>query len=287
MNGVDFLQFLDLSRLPFALLVIGVAWLVIRFVSRTLESLGERFTERRLLFKQISAFTRFGVVIVAALLATASVVRFSDEVMLAIGGSAAVAVGFALKDLLASLMAGIILLIDRPFQVGDRVTFGDGYGEVVEIGLRTVRINTLDDNLISVPNSRFLTEAVSCANAGALDQMCVHTFYIGCGEDYELAKDLVYDAAAASMYVYLRKPVRVYVSEGPVPGGEHFGIAITVKSYVFDGRFESAFGSDVTERVQRAFREHGIRTAGQLEQLFREAVQRRVADPPAEIVEGA
>ncbi len=138
------------------------------------------------------------------------------------------------------------------------------------IGLRTVRITTLDDNLISVPNSRFLTEAVSCANAGALDQMCVFDFYIGCHEDFELAKELVYDAAAASMYVYLKKPLRVLVREGPLPSGEHFAIKIVAKAYVFDGRFESAFGTDVTERVQRAFRKHGIQTAGQVEYLWQQ-----------------
>lgn len=270
MDELDILKFLDLSRVPFALAIVGGAWLGSRFVTQTLDALGDRFTERRLLFKQVSAFTRFFIIIVASVLVTASVVRFSNEVLLAIGGSVAVAVGFAFRDILASLMAGIILLMDRPFQVGDRVEFDGHYGEVVEIGLRTVRITTLDDNLISVPNSRFLTEAVSCANAGALDQMCVFDFYIGCHEDFELAKELVYDAAAASMYVYLKKPLRVLVREGPLPSGEHFAIKIVAKAYVFDGRFESAFGTDVTERVQRAFRKHGIQTAGQVEYLWQQ-----------------
>lgn len=275
MQGLQFLEFLDLSRIPFALGIVVVAWVGTRFLTRTLEALGDRFTERRLLFKQIAAFARFAIIITASLLVTASVVQFSNEVLLAIGGSVAVAVGFAFKDLLASLMAGIILLLDRPFQVGDRVEFDGAYGEVVEIGLRTVRINTLDDNLVSVPNSRFLTDAVSCANAGALDQMCVFEFYVGSNEDFEAAKELVYDAAAASMYVYLRKPIRVLVREGPLPSGEHFAICITVKAYVFDGRFETAFGTDVTERVQRAFRDHGIQTAGQVEYQFRQALLRR------------
>lgn len=270
MEDIQILQFIDLSSVPFALGIVVAAWLGSRFLTRTLEALGDRFTERRLLFKQVAAFSRFVIIIVASLLVAASVMRFSSEVLLAISGSIAVAVGFAFKDLLASLMAGIILLLDRPFQVGDRVEFGGHYGEVLEIGLRSVRINTLDDNLISVPNSRFLTDAVSCANAGALDQMCVFDFYIGCNEDFELAKELVYDAAAASMYVYLRKPIKVLVREGPLPSGEHFAIKVVAKAYVFDGRFESAFGTDVTERVQRAFRARAIQTAGQVEYQFRQ-----------------
>jgi small-conductance mechanosensitive channel len=177
-----------------------------------------------------------------------------------------VAVGFAFEDVLASLMAGILLLFDRPFQVGDRITFQSHYGEVLEIGLRSVRIMTLDDNLVSIPNHRFLNDAVATANAGSLHQMCVFPFWVGCNEDIASAKRIVYEAAASSRYVYLDKPVVVVVREGPVPdGAERFAVELKVKAYVFDGRYETAFGSDVTERVKRAFSLQGIRTAGELE----------------------
>ena len=50
------------------------------------------------------------------------------------------AFSFSSKDLVASLMSGIILLFDRPFQVGDRISFDGVYGEILEIGLRGVQI---------------------------------------------------------------------------------------------------------------------------------------------------
>jgi small-conductance mechanosensitive channel len=228
--------------------VVAIAYLLNRFLSRSLDDLGVRFNERRLLFKQIGSISRFFILIGTSILVAAAVVRFSNEGLLAIGGSVAVAVGFAFQDLLASLMAWIILLIHRPFQVGDRVEFAGYYGEVVEIGLRTVRINTLDGNLISVPNSRFLTDAVSCANAGALDQMCVFEFFIGCREDFDLAKEIVYDATASSNFVYLKKNIVVHVKELPLPNNDTLAIKLKVKAYVFDSRFESAFGTDVEER---------------------------------------
>jgi len=262
MEQVQVLQFVDLSHLPFAIAVVVIAAIVSRFVGNALDEFGERFSEHRLLFKQLSAFARFFILIGSAAVVVMSLIHLSKEVLLAIGGSMAVAVGFAFKDLLASLMAGLILLVDRPFQVGDRISFGGEYGEVREIGLRTVRIATLDDNLISVPNSRFLTEAVSCANAGALDQMCVIDFYIGANEDFDAAKAVVFEATATSNFVYLKKPILVNVREGPVAMGEHFAFHIQVKAYVFDGRFESRFATDVTERVHRAFRQREILTAG-------------------------
>lgn len=265
-------KFIVVDRLWLIPVVLFFAWLTIRLSTRYLEALGARFTKHRLLAKQAAAVGRFAVLLLSLLILGSSVIQLSDEALLAVGGSVAVAVGFGFKDLLASLMAGLILLFDRPFQVGDRVEFAGHYGEVVEIGLRTVRLVTLDDNLVSIPNNQFLTSAVACANAGALDQMCVFDFFLGCNEDFDAAKRIVYEAAAASPYVYLGKPITVLVREGPVPGApERFALRLTVKAYVLDGRFETAFGTDVTERVKRALRQRGIRTAGELEWLRRQA----------------
>lgn len=264
-DPTNLLRFVVLERVPYALLVVVVAVVASRFATRSLDAMGERFTGRRLLLKQTSAILRFAVLIGATALVASSLFHFTDELLLAVGGTVAVAVGFAFKDLLASLMAGIILLFDRPFQVGDRVAFDGHYGEVVEIGLRTVRIVTLDDNLVSVPNNRFLNDAVACANAGALHQMVVLDFWIGCGEDFETARRIVYEAAATSRYVYLTMPIVVVVREVPVGAGtERFAIRVTVKAYVLDGRYETAFGTDITERAKRAFRTAGIRTAGEV-----------------------
>ncbi len=265
MDLTEFMKFVSFERIPFALMVIFGTWLLLQLSMRFLNVLAERFTHRRLLFKQLGAIARFALVLIALMVVVGSLIQFSDEALLAIGGSIALALGFAFKDLLSSLMAGLILLFDRPFQAGDRITFGGFYGEVQEIGLRSVRLVTLDDNLVSIPNNQFLTGLVSSANAGALDQMCVFDFYIGCQEDFERAKVLVYEAAASSRYVYLGKPLTVALWEGPIEGTRDlFAVRLTVKAYVFDGRYEIAFATDVAERVKRAFRLHGIRSLGEV-----------------------
>jgi small-conductance mechanosensitive channel len=260
------LRFVVWDHLPFALMVIFIAFVAGRVASRSLDALGERISNRRLLFKQVSAVMRFAVLLMAGAIVMSTLFTFSQEALLAMSGSAAVAIGFAFKDLLASLMAGVILLFDRPFQVGDRIQFDKTYGEVMEIGLRSVRVNTLEDNLVSIPNHLFLNQAVASANSGALHQMCVYPFYLGCNENIGLAKRILHEAVASSRYVYLDRPVVVVVRDGPVPdGAERFAVELKVKAYVFDGRYETAFGTDITERVRRAFVAQGIRTAGQIE----------------------
>ena len=175
--------------------------------------MGERFTDRRLSIKKAKALLRFALYFLIALLAATSALNLDSENLWAVMGAAGVAVGFAFKDLLGSLIAGVILLVDEPFQVGDRVAFGQYYGEIESIGLRSVRLVTLDDNLVTIPNNLFLTDSVASANAGALDCMVVIPFYIGAAENFRMAKRLVAEATATSRYVFLNKPVVVQVAD--------------------------------------------------------------------------
>jgi len=264
-NPTGFLQYLQLERIPLTIVIVAIAIAVSSASTRGLRNLGTRFPGWRIALRQAAAVFRFVVFILASVAVVTNLVRLTSEVVLALGGSVAVAVGFAFKDLVASLMAGILILFDRPFQVGDRVQVGDTYGEVVEIGLRATRIVTLDDTLVSIPNNTFLNEAVGSANAGSLDQMVVMKFYITPLEDFELAKRLVYEAVVSSRFVYLRKPVVVHFDETPVPGMDAvIAFHLTAKAYVMDGRFERLFATDVHERVKRVFRKTGIRTSGDL-----------------------
>ncbi len=257
----EFLKFVNFDGLPYALFVLVVGWLALRVMGSLVDDLGERFTNWRLQLMKTKAVLRFGsYIVIAALLAT-TLLRLENNALVAISGTLAVAIGFALKDLAASLMAGLILLIDEPFQVGDRIAFDGFYGEVTEIGLRSVRLSTLDDNAVTVPNNKFLTDSVASANAGALDAMVVVPFYIGAAEDFQRARRIVAEATATSRYVYLKKPVVTLITDEFL--GERFVTVVKVKAYVFDVRYEKAFVTDVTERVKVAFRRRGIKTPDQ------------------------
>ena len=265
-KNADILKFINLNGLIPALFIFVAAIFLLRLTSQSLDALGEQIPTRRLLLKQISVITRFVLVALAFVLIVISVLELSGESFSFFGGLILFGFSFASRDLIASLMAGLILLFDRPFQVGDRISFAGHYGEVIEIGLRSVRMIDLDDNQISIPNNQFLNSPVSSANAGQLDQMCVFHFYIGCKEDFRLAEQIVYEAVAASRYVYWGKPIFVLMKESPVPhGAGRFAVLLTAKAYVIDGRYEAEFGSDVHKRVKEAFQDYKVQTAGELE----------------------
>jgi small-conductance mechanosensitive channel len=257
----SFIDFIAFERVPYALVVAVIGYAVLRVGTRVLDDLGERFTDRRLLFKQTNALFRFFLYLSIPAVVLASVLQLSSEALFAVGGSIGVAFGFAFSDLLGALVAGVLLLMDRPFQVGDRISFGGFYGEVMKMGIRSVKLVTLDDNLVTIPNNKFLNDEVASANAGALDAMVVIPFYLSAAEDFRKARRIVAEAATTSRYVYLNKPVVTLLRDDFL--GERFVTIVSVKAYVFDVRFEKAFITDVTERVKLAFRELGIRTPDQ------------------------
>ncbi len=254
----DILQFIDLEALPVAAGILVGGIVAARIITTFLDDLGERWAGRRLLLKKASALTRFGIYAAIGVLVTTNLLVLEQEALLAVAGTVGIAFGFAFQGLLASLMAGVILLIDEPFQVGDRVAFAGYYGEIKSIGLRSVRMVTLDDNLVTIPNSKFLTDASASANAGDLDCMVVLDFYLAPAEDFQMARRLIEEATATSRYVYLEKPLVTLISDNFM--GERFVTTVRVKAYVFDARYEKAFASDVTERVKAAMREYKIRT---------------------------
>lgn len=231
----------------FNFLVVGTVWV--------LDSLAERNAARRLLFKRLVPVVRMVLWIFAAYLIVRVIFQVDAQGIFAAAAAIGVAVGFASQDLLKNLFGGMILVFDQPFQVGDKISVGETYGEVVSIGLRSTRIVTPDDNLVSVPNAHVVDQQVANANAGQLNCQVVTDLYLPGWADEERAKRIAFDAAATSRYVYLNKPIVIHVAD---VFKETFLTRIQVKAYVLDPRLEGMFRSDVTERARAGFREAGL-----------------------------
>lgn len=252
----NILQFFRPEGLIPAAFVLLFTWAMARLFGAGFDRLSKRFVERRLTLHQGKSIVRLLLYLGGVAAAVPLIFQLSDEAMLALGGALAVAVGIALRDLVASIIAGITIIIDKPFSVGDRITYGETYGEVIEIGLRAVRVVTLDDNVVTIPNSKFLTDVVASGNAGQLDMMVQMDFFVGVDQDLALAKRIVGEALASSRYTYLQKPWTIVISE--VQQNDFVAIRLRAKVYVLDVHYEKALETDVTERILEAFRRHGV-----------------------------
>ena len=242
-------------RAAVAIIFLLLSGLVIRVVVWVLEKLAERNAKRRLLFKRLVPIARISYWFLSILFVLLVILRVDAQGLVAAGAAVGVAIGFAAQDILKNIFGGLIVLFDQPFQVGDKISVGGTYGEVVSIGLRSTRIVTPDDNLVSVPNAQVVDGQVANANAGELNCQVVTELFLPGWVDESEAKRIAFEAAATSKYVFLNKPIVVLIKD---EFRETFLTQVKVKAYVLDPRYEFLFMSDVTERARAGFRNAGL-----------------------------
>lgn len=249
-------QFIRWSGVTGSLFFIVGAAVLLRLVTNLSQRFGRRFANRRPLIQKIESVIRFVIYMATVLVCFFLSIRLDSTALALIGGALAVAMGFALRDLVAAFIAGITIMFDRPFQVGDRVSYAGEYGDIVKIGLRSVRMNTLDHNVVTIPNNKILTDVTASGNYGALEMQVPMDFHIGLDQDAQLAMRLIREACLTSPYLYLDQPIPVLAKQ--VVFEEFVAIQLKARPYVFDCRYEKPFETDVHLRVLQAFREHGI-----------------------------
>ena len=70
------------------------------------------------------------------------------------------AIGYASKDVISNMLAGILIALDRPFKIGDKVKISGIEGDVIDIKLRTTEIKTPESVMVLIPNSKVLSGAI-------------------------------------------------------------------------------------------------------------------------------
>lgn len=116
------------ARLMLVAGILVLAWLVIRYSGRFLNLLGSRSSRARFVVRWMEPVLRITLWFLAIFLAV-DVLAPTRETFVAAVGSAAIAIGLGAQDLIKNLVGGLVVLADRPYQLGDRVKIGDAYGE--------------------------------------------------------------------------------------------------------------------------------------------------------------
>jgi len=238
-----------------AILLIGT-YLVNRILVFLLGTLAERKSSYRLLIKRIVPFLNVVIWTISLFIVIAGIIAPPIETVLTVGASIGIAVGFASQDILKNIFGGFIIILDRPFQVGDKIKVNDYYGEVSEIGLRSTRIITPDDSIVSIPNADIVSNSVSNANSGALDCQVVIEVYLPVNSSIDIVKEVAHKAAVSSRYVFLKKPI-VVMTENKV-FEQNYVLVCKVKAYVLDIRYEFLLKSDINELMLQELKNRSL-----------------------------
>ena len=210
------------------------------------------------IFGLLSKFATVIIFVTAGILAL-DVLGLNIMPFIAGAGVAGIAIGFAAKDTLSNVIAGILLIIDRPFEVGDRIEVWSApansatWGDVVDIGLRATKIRTTDNIVIVIPNNEIMMRDI--INYTTITDEIRVRIPIGIAYDADVkkAKEIIGKISLELDWVMQKPPPKVVVKS--------FGdsaVNLEARVWIRDPRRRIDTVSHITDRVKEVFQQEGI-----------------------------
>jgi len=200
---------------------------------------------------ELSSSTLYYGLMAVILLAAMGQLGIETTSFMAILGAAGLAIGLALKDTLSNIGSAVVILVFRPFKVGDYINAGGAEGTVDKISLFTTTISPVDNRLIIVPNS-----AITAGNIVNFSSKPVrrvdHAVGIGYGEDIKKAKEV--------MYAVIEKSSRTISDPAPLVAVTELAdssVNFTVRAWVNSADYWDAY-FEIIEEIKYALDDANI-----------------------------
>lgn len=204
----------DISRLTFSLYALFIYIFFYRLVGGAIIWYGKsiaRKTPSKLDDKFLHLFRRIALLTLSVVVIITVLGRYGIEVSALVTtlGIGSLAIALAAQETLGDMISGFTIMLDQPFKVGDRVEIQaiDTWGDVTEIGLRSTRIITRDNRMVTVPNSVIGKGMV--VNHSVPSTMYRVETHVGVayGSDIEYARQVMIEAIRAQEWVMQDKPI--------------------------------------------------------------------------------
>ena len=217
-----------------------------RMAERSFARMEMELSLRKFLLSLIQALM-YGLLIFMA----AERIGIQSSSIIALLGSAGVTLGLALQGSLSNFAGGVLILLVRPFKVGDYIVSEYGEGTVAAIGLVYTTINTVDNKTVVIPNGSLSNSPITNATAEDFRRLDL-TVGIGYQSDLRRAKEILLDIYTSHPCILKDRPIQVFVDQ------------LAASSVVIGGRGWTATGDywqtrwDITEEIKLRFDEAGI-----------------------------
>jgi MscS family membrane protein len=169
-------------------------------------------------------------------------------------GIGSLAIGMAAKDTLAHMISGFTIMLDRPFRIGDRIQLiGGQVGDVTDIGLRSTKLKTMDNQLLIIPNSDLCNTMLTnqaFPNSRAKGRINIGVAY---GSDVDLVKQLLVTTAGEVDDVLTDPPPEAYFASF---GDSGFNMALFFWVEEYGTLF--AVTDKINSLILKRFNEHSI-----------------------------
>ncbi len=248
-------------------------YVVIRKLRRLAASTANDLDDRLVYF--VRQF--IGIVIlfcVAALILKVNGVKVSP--LLAGAGIVGVSLGFAAKETIADILAGIFLIADQPIRIGDRVKIDKigshwgGWGDVVDIGLRRTRICNTDGVYINYPNAMLANSVITNFSYEKKPIRVRIRFEVDYDADFELTKQVTNKAVSACKGVLPDTAQTIIRSVDDSQGRMLTGVLVEARYKIEDVRMRTLIRSEVLQKVLESLQENNIPIATPIMRLENE-----------------
>lgn len=204
------------GRLPFLLaacIVLVLFWLLSKFFRYAFMAATRRTgTDMRLRLLIARLIVGFVYIIGVFTAMTVVIPSFDLGSLIAGLGFTSFVIGFATKDILNNFLSGILILWQRPFEIGDYLFIGKDQGKVEYIGVRATSLRKDDGEIVLIPNGDMYSSALTIRGAGAKRRMTLK-FNLGYDVDVERAKEITTSALASTLGVVEEPKANVYVTD--------------------------------------------------------------------------
>src|SRR5687767_1180941 len=183
-----------IPRFVLAIVLVAFFYVVGRFVRALIEKGAHDDEISRRTLRIALGRIAHGVIAIVGLLVsvTAAFPGFTPGNLIGTLGIGGVAIGFAFKDIFENFLAGILILVTRPFRIGDQIIYGNYEGTVEEIHTRATYLKTYDGRRVVVPNAQLFTNSV-IVNTAFGTRRLEYDFKVGTSEDVERVRRIIAD----------------------------------------------------------------------------------------------
>ena len=184
--------------------VVGAIVILIigRWAAMVIRALVRKVLQRNRVDETLISFAAslpYAAVMAFVVIAALAKLGIQTTSFIAVLGAAGLAVGLALQGSLTNFAAGVLMIIFKPFKVGDFIEGGGGTGVVEEIGIFTTALKSLDNKKIIVPNGKLTSDTIvnHSANNTRLIEIVTRVSY---GDDLDKVKKVLEPKSTASVY---------------------------------------------------------------------------------------
>jgi small-conductance mechanosensitive channel len=233
------------------------------FVARLLSVGISKSLIKQLSPQQYMLLRRFIFYIVIALF-TASVIEqlgFNISALLGAAGILTVAIGIASQTSMSNVVSGLFMIGERPFEVGHHVKVGDVQGEILSIDLLSVRIRTLDNTMVRIPNETLIKSPITNLSFFPIRRADLK-IGVAYNTDLEKVKVILFDVADKNLLSLVEpKPIL------QVLGFNDSAIDLQFSVWSTRGNFLELKNS-IHSEIQKAFAKQGIEMPFPARSLF-------------------